>query len=472
MGQDTLRLLPELALLGAAVVGLVAGLFLPRGRQWLVALVAATGAAGGLVASLATIGVPEQSLFEGSFAVDGGQLFARVIVLSATLLVLCLSVEYVRGHARETEYYVNVLFASLGALLLAGSTDLMLTVVVYLLSSLPLYFLAAFAKDAAGTEAAMKYFLLGSLLGTFMLYGFALLYGLGGVTAYTAIGEGVGEGMRAALAVATIGALAGFGFKLGAVPAHFWVPDVTEGAPAPVAAYVTTIPKVAGLLAATRLLTTVVPPDQIDWPLLVAAVAAASMTLGNLAAFWQDNPRRLLAYSTISQVGYLLMAVAVAGRSELALPGLLYYTAAYAVTNLGAFAVVVELPAARTLGDYAGLSRRNPLLALSLAVCLLSLVGIPPLGGFVGKLTVFSAAVDGGMAWLAVVAALNTVASVFYYLRWIAPAYLGTPTQTGALAPAGTWGKVGAYSAAAATLGIGLAGRILLDLAPQRLFPG
>lgn len=471
MGRDFLRLLPELILLGAAVVGLVTGLFLPRQRQWLVGVLAAVGAVAALGATLASAGQPAQALFEGSFTVDGGHLFARVVVLSSTLLVLCLSVEHVRGHAREAEFFVNLLFASIGALLLAGSTDLMLTVVAYLLASLPLYFLAAFAKDAAGTEAAMKYFLMGSLLGTLMLYGFALLYGLGGATAYGALRDGLTGGTRAALVAALVGALAGFGFKLGAVPAHFWVPDVTEGAPAPVAAYVTTVPKVAGLLGVTRLVT-VLPPDQVDWPVLVAVVSAASMTLGNLGAFWQDSPRRLLAYSTISQVGYLLMAVAVVGRSGLAVPGLLYYAAAYAVMNLGAFAVVVELPRTRTLTDYAGLARRDPLLALALAVCLLSLIGVPPLGGFVGKLTVFSAAIDGGMTWLAVLAALNTVASVFYYLRWIAPAYLGAPADAAVLTPAGTLGRVGAYAAAVATLGIGVAGRLLLDLAPTGLSSG
>lgn len=232
------------------------------------------------------------------------------------------------------------------------------------------------------------------------------------------------------------------------------------------------MPKIAGLLAITRLLPAVIPASVVDWPLAVAAVAAASMTLGNLAAFWQDNPRRLLAYSTISQVGYLLMAVAVAGRADLALPALLYYAAAYAVTNLGAFAVVVELPAARRLADYAGLSRAHPLLALSLTVCLLSLVGIPPLGVFVGKLTVLSAAVDGGMTRLAVVAAVNTVASVFYYLRWIAPVYLGVPLGDGLFVPAGTWGRVGAYTAAAGTIAVGVGGRFLLDAAPVGLLAG
>jgi NADH-quinone oxidoreductase subunit N len=470
MTADTGQLLPEVILLVAAVVGLVAGLFLPRDRQWLVAILVAVAAVAALVATVALSGRPIQAIFDGSFATDRAQSLVRVVILSSLLLVVCLSVERVRGDIRETEYYVSLVFASLGALLLAGATDLMLVVVTYLLSSVPQYFLAAFAKDTRGTEAAMKYFLMGSLLGTVMLYGFTLLYGLGGATAYQPLADNLGQGadVGAALAVATVAGLAGLAFKLGAVPAHFWVPDVTEGVCAPVAAFVTTVPKVAGLLAMARLLWGVIPAEAVGWPLLVGVLAAATMTLGNLAALWQNSPRRLLAYSTISQVGYLLIAVAVAGRSSLALPGLLYYAAAYAVMNLGAFAVVVELPRARTLGSYAGLARSQPLLALSLLACLLSLVGIPPLGGFVGKLTVFSAAIDGGMTWLAAVAAANTVLSVFYYLRWIAPAYLAAPVEQDALVPAGLWARIGAYTAAVGVVGIGVAGRVLLDLAPAR----
>lgn len=197
----------------------------------------------------------------------------------------------------------------------------------------------------------------------------------------------------------------------------------------------------------------------MDWTFLVAVIAAVSMTLGNLGAFFQDDPKRLLAYSTISQVGYLLMAAAVAGRSDLALPGLLYYIAAYAVTNLGAFAVLAELPGMRTLDDAAGLFRRHPGLALTLVVCLLGLVGTPPTAVFVGKLTVFSATLDGGLGWLLVIAAVNTVASVFYYLRWIAPTFLREPAVgSAALVPAGSWSRYGAYSAGAASLALGLLG--------------
>lgn len=465
-------IVPELILLAGAVLGLVTGLFLPRERQWLVTLGAGVTLVLAMAATLRDLARPAQVVFEGTYAVDVPTGLTRLVVLGATLLVVAMSVEQVRGHERETEFSFLLQLASLGAILLAGASDVMFVVVAYLLLSVPLYTLTGFAKDAAGTEAAMKYFLMGALLGAVMLYGFAYLYGAGGATDYAGLAAGVGDAGRTALVIGVVGALAGLAFKLGAVPAHFWVPDVTEGAPPTVAAYVTTIPKVAALVATARLLVVVVPEHLLDWRLLVAVIATACMTLGNLAAFWQDSPRRLLGYSTISQVGYLLLGVVAAGRVEGGVAALLYYSAAYAVMNLGAFAVVAELPAARRLGDYAGLARRQPDLAVALTVCLLSLIGIPPLAGFVGKLTVFAAAWEAGFGWLTVIAAANTVLSVFYYFRWIAPLYTGL----GALGerldgdatvaqPLGTWTRAVATGAALGTLALGVAGRAVLDVA-------
>ncbi|MBW0088670.1 NADH-quinone oxidoreductase subunit N, partial [Pseudonocardia sp. KRD-184] len=212
------------------------------------------------------------------------------------------------------------------------------------------------------------------------------------------------------------------------------------------------------------LLLVAVPPEAVDATLLVAVVAAASMTLGNLAAFFQTSVQRLLGYSTISQVGYLLMAVAVAGRSELAQPALLLYLAAYAITNLGAFAVVAALPAYTELDDYRGAARRHPLLVAALIVCLLGLVGTPPTAVFLGKLTVFTAAVEGGLGWLAVLAVVNTVASVFYYLRWIAPAFRDADVDRVAAPPISLGSARTAYLASVVSLGLGLGGGVLLPL--------
>lgn len=252
----------------------------------------------------------------------------------------------------------------------------------------------------------------------------------------------------------------------GGVPAHFWVPDVTDGTSAPVAAFVTTVPKIGAFAALLRLLTTAIPAAAVDWPLLIAVLAAATMTLGNLAAFFQTSVKRLLAYSTISQAGYLLMAVAVASRSALAARALLFYLAAYAATNLGAFAVVAELPHAATLASYRGLARRHPALAAVLVICLLGLVGTPPTSVFVGKLEIFTATIDGGYAWLAALAVANTVASLFYYLRWLAPAFLRQPagTQPDPLLAAGGWAAASAYAASAMSLALGIAAGAVLPL--------
>lgn len=471
MNENPGAIIPELALLGGAVLGLMLGLWLPRRRQWLVALVAVACLVSALAATGVAMGQAPEAVFSASFSVDRATDLVRLVVCASALLVVCLSVEPFHGHKRETEHYVLVLLASLGAVALAGADDLLLLVAAYLLASVPLYALVGSAKDAEGTEAALKYYLMGALLGIVMLFGVTVLFGVGRGTGYQLLRASLASAPHAAAAVGVVGVLAGLAFKMGAVPAQFWVPDVTEGAPGPVAAFVTTVPKVGALLATYRLLEVAIPAAAVDWRLLVALLAAASMTLGNLAAFWQDSPRRLLAYSTISQVGYVLLAVVVAGRSPLALPALLLYLGAYAVTNLGAFAVVVALPRARSLGDYAGLWPARPGLALALAVCLLGLVGTPPTAVFVGKLQVFTAAIDGGWSWLAALAVVNTVASVFYYLRWLAPTFLASPApeQPELLEVAGRCTALGAYVAAGASVALGLASGGVLALARSGL---
>jgi NADH-quinone oxidoreductase subunit N len=393
MNENPVALIPELCLLAGAIVGLLVGLFTPRARQRLVRLIAVAAVVAGATASVVAMRRPDQMVFDDSYAVDAALGGARITVLAATLLAICLSIDSIAGHRRETEFYVLLLLGALGTTVLAGANDLMLLVAAYLLASVPLYALAGFLKDPAGTEAALKYYLMGSLLGVVLLAGVTLLYGVGGATAYGPLRDTLDAAPHAAVTIGT-----------------------------------------------------------------VAVLAAVTMTLGNLAAFFQDSARRLLAYSTISQVGYLLMAVAAATRSDLALRGLLFYLAAYAITNLGAFAVVTELPGARRLQDYGGLFHHDRWLALALVICLLGLVGTPPTSVFVGKLTVFSAAIDADLGWLAVVAAVNTVASVFYYLRWIVPLFLRPAVSNGndALEPAGTWTRVGTYVAAASSVLLGL----------------
>lgn len=467
MNENPGALVPELLLLGSAVVGLLLGAFSPRHRQNLVRRLAVAAAVAGLVATVVAAGQPEQVVFGTSYAVDTLTTATRAIVLVALLLALALSVDATTGHPRETEFIVLLQLGALGSMLLGGANDLLLLFAAFLLASVPFYALAGWDRQPLGVEAAMKYYLTGAFLGVTMLTGTALLYGVGRSTAYAPLRDGLAA-PAAVVAVGLVALLAGLAFKIGAVPAHFWVPDVTDGTPPAVAAIVTTLPKIGGLVATYRLLLVAVPPDAVDWPLLVAVLAAASMTLGNLAAFFQTSVQRLLAYSTISQVGYLLMAVAVAATTELAQPALLLYLAAYAITNLGAFAVVAELPHARTIEDYRGAARRHPVLVAALVVCLLGLIGTPPTAVFVGKLAVFTAAVDGGYAWLAVLAVVNTVASVFYYLRWIAPAFRRDDTDSSTAArqlePAGRWSAVSAVSAAVLAIALGILSGLVLPL--------
>ncbi|GAA1210003.1 NADH-quinone oxidoreductase subunit N [Pseudonocardia alaniniphila] len=463
--ENPAALIPELALLCGAVLGLLVGAWLPRRRQRPVRLLAAAACVVGLVATGVAATAPPQVVFGSSYAVDTATNATRAIVLVATLLALWLAADTVDGHPRESEFSVLLQLGALGTILLAGAADLLLLFAAFLLASVPMYGLAGWAKAGRATEAAMKYYLSGAFAGVAMLAGTALLYAAGGATGYAALRAGLGTGPATVAAVGLVAVLAGLAFKASAVPAHFWVPDVTDGTPAAVAAVITTIPKIGALAGAYRLLDVAIPEQVIDWPLLLAVLSALSMTLGNLAAFFQSSVQRLLAYSTVSQVGYLLIAVSVAGRSAEALPGLLFYLAGYAVTNLGAFAVVAALPAARTLDDYRGLARRLPGLAAALVVCLLGLVGTPPTAVFLGKLTVFTAAIDGGFAWLAVLAVVNTVASVFYYLRWIAPAFRGSdPEREDVLSPAGIRTRSSALTAAALSLLLGIAGGAVLPV--------
>lgn len=471
--MDPLALLPEMLLAASAVCGLLLGSWLPRTRQWPVAALGGAACAAGLVATAYALG--GATAFEGAFAVDTVTGTARTAVLAGTALVLAMGAGEVRGHPREAEFWVLVQLAALGALVLAGARDLLPLSAGFLLASVPAYALAGFRKDGGGTEAALKFYVPGALFGVLLLAGTALLIAAGHGTSYGALREGLPDAPHVLVAAGALGVLLGLLFKAGAVPAHFWVPDTVQGSAPAVGALVTTVPKAGALAALYRLVAGPLDGAPVAWDVLLAAVACASMTLGNLAAFFQRDLLRLLAYSAVSQIGYLLVPVAVAARTELARPALLFYLVAYAVTNLGAFAVVCATPGARTLDDHRGLGRSRPLLVAALAVCLLGLVGTPPTAVFLAKVGVFGAAVDGEWAWLAAVVAANTVASLFYYLRWLAPAALGTPAAgargTGTAAgvteravPARPLATVTAYAAATASVALGIAGGPVLDL--------
>ncbi len=472
MNENPGALVPEIAPVVAAIAAAVAAGWIPRRRQWIIRAVAAAGCLAGLAATaLAMLGSPGR-VFDGSYAVDPATDAARVVVLGAALVVICLSVDTVAGERREAEFYILVLLASAGAVAMVGADDLLTLFAAYLLASIPAYGLVGLTRDPTGTEASLKYYLLGALFGIVMLAGATVLIGVAATSTYPGLQSALAGAPHTAVAFGVVAVTAGLLFKIGGVPAQFWVPDAIDGASTPAAAFVATIPKIGGLGAAWRFYTHALPAHAVNWPILMAVVAAATMSLGNLAAFAQTNVKRLLAYSTISQAGYLLMAITVAGRNGLAQRALWYYLAAYALTNLGAFAVVAELPAARTIADYRGMTRRHPALAAALTVCLLGLVGTPPTAVFIAKLEIFTATIDGGYTWLAVLAVANTVASLYYYLRWLAPTFLARPAdRRDALAPAGTWSAVTAYAAAAGSLALGIAAGVALPLGAGRLLP-
>ncbi|MEU9060988.1 NADH-quinone oxidoreductase subunit N [Streptomyces sp. NPDC048430] len=462
MNENPLEILPEIFLVAGAVVSLLLGAWLPRHRQWIIGALAAIICTAGIIAAAVTAPGPPTSVFGDAYALDALTSAGRVIILGGGLIVLALSLRPLHNDPRESEFYVLIQLALLGAMVLAGAQDLLLLSAGYLLASIPAYTLAGFRKDAPGTEAALKYYVVGALLGIVMLAGITVLYAGGRSTKYTVLADTLDNAPQAIIAVGTLGLLAGLLFKAGAVPAHYWIPDAVQGSTPPAAALIATLPKVGALTALFRLGTVPLDAAPLPWATLLAILSAASMTLGNLAAFFQSDVKRLLAYSTISQVGYLLMPIALATSTGEAQPALLYYLAAYTVTNLGAFAVVCAFPHAADIDDYRGLGHHRPLLAASLVICLLGLLGTPPTAVFVGKLVVFTAAIDGGYGWLAVVAAVNTVVSLFYYLRWVLPTFARTGDAPGHRCESRSARTV-AYACAALSLMTGMGSGPLLD---------
>jgi NADH-quinone oxidoreductase subunit N len=457
MAMRPLLLLPEIVLFLGGLTILVSGSFLPRTRQWVTRVIAAAALVAAAILAAVDLPGPAQRAMEGTFTVDTATGVARIVAALGTLIVLALASDEIAGSPRESETYALFLFSTTGTLVLAGADDLLVVVVGFLLASIPLYGLIGIARTPRGAEAAMKTYLLGALFGILLLAGVTLLYGVSATTSYADLAGRLAEAPQGVVAAGVVAVLSGLMFKAGGVPGHFWVPDAAEGAGGAVAAFLTTVPKIGAMVAAYRLIAML--PDTLAWPLLVAVLAVASMTLGNLAAFWQSDARRLLGWSTVSQVGYLLVPVAVAGRSELALPSLLLYLAGYTVTNLAAFSVTTAFPDRRELDSYRGMGRARPWLGASLVVALLGLVGTPPTVVFVGKLTTTAAAWDGGHAWLAVVVFVNTVISLFYYLRWIAPVYSrGEPSARnllGSFVPA-TWSATTAVVTAGLSLALGI----------------
>jgi NADH-quinone oxidoreductase subunit N len=358
------------------------------------------------------------------------------------------------GTDRENqgEYYGFLAVMCFGMMVMAEATDVLMLALSIELVSITSYVMAGYARfSLRSTEASLKYVLWGAMSSGVMLYGISILFGITGETGFVAIREqlAAGAGHEVALLVAMIFILAGIGYKISAVPFHFWTPDVYEGAPTPVTALFAAGPKAAGFALLIRFFyTTLIQPtgdgnvtllENIQWPWLLAILSAVTMTWGNLAAMRQENVKRLLAYSSIAHVGYLLMGFVL--LTQAGLSAILFYLLVYALMNLGAFLVVIALNNrlhSEQIEDYAGLGFREPVLAVAMMVFLFSLTGLPPTAGFVGKFYLFAAAGQSGLWWLAIIGVLNSVVSLYYYMKIAKAMYFTTSESTGrlGLAPA------------------------------------
>jgi NADH-quinone oxidoreductase subunit N len=452
--------LPEIAVLLTAVFALLTAAFVPHERHRLCAFVALAGLAVAAALCGAQIGVA-RTTFHGVWAIDGASTAARLIILLATALTVLLCPAWFASDRRHGEFYAILLLSALGAMGLAASADLLQLTMSVLLSSVTGYTLAAYHRDwPLSIEAGMKYFLVGALANTALVLGVTLMFGMLGSTGFAGLAEALETAPASPLLMVGLAlVVVGLAFKLGAVPAHAWMPDVAEGSPVPAAAFLTVVPKVGAAIALARLVS-LFPPESLAIRPLIAGLSLVTMTLGNLAALWQEDVRRLIGWSSVSQSGYALMAVAVIGLDELAVAALLFFLLGYTLANLAAFAAVAYLRGRTALSDYDGLAAAQPLAATVLILGFLSLVGIPPLAGFVGKLQLFGATIGGGYGWLAVAAVVNTVVSLFYYLRVIGPAYFGTLPRR--VATLGEGARAAALGAAVLVVVAGLAANLLL----------
>jgi NADH-quinone oxidoreductase subunit N len=434
---------PQIILVGAALVILIADLLIADKRVlgWL-SLIAVLGA---LAVTLFV--VPADAAFQNMALADGLGLFASAAVLIAAALALLLSIERVSDFTRHAgAYYALTLLATAGMTALTTASDFMTIFVALEILSLALYVLAGFnRRDARSSEAALKYFLLGAFASGFLLYGIALIYGATGTTNLAAITQGILP-MSVSLPfkpLLPIGAgllLVGLGFKVALVPFHMWTPDVYQGAPTSVTAFMSVGTKAAAFAALIRVLAAM-PTHEQPWLMALAILAVLTMTLGNLAALRQTSLKRMLAYSSIAHAGYIL--VGLAAGNAMGTQGALYYLITYTFMTLGAFAVLLAVQRKEendvSVERLHGLANRQPALAVLMAVFMFSLAGIPPLAGFFAKLYVFSGAVEAGLTWLAVVGVINSAIGAYYYLRVTVSMFMTEPAAGAVEAPKSRW---------------------------------
>jgi NADH-quinone oxidoreductase subunit N len=470
-------LAPALVIFATGVLALALDLLPPRESKEHVGSVALAGVVGALLVSVLRWGTDARG-FSGMLVLDSYALFVNVVICYAVALVLLLSLDYLRRTGAESgEYYGLVLFSTSGMMLLASANDLIVVFLAIELMSLSLYVMAGvFTTRLASSEASMKYFLLGAFASSFLLYGIALIYGATGSTNFERIAAAlVGRPPSAMFLAGVALLLVGFGFKISAVPFHMWAPDVYEGAPTSVAALIATGSKAAAFAALMRLLGGALRPAQAETAAVLWVLAVVTMTVGNVVAVAQSNLKRMLAYSSVAHVGYMLVGLVAGGA--VGAGAVLFYLLAYVFTTAGAFGAILLCERGRAeavdVGDYAGLARRHPLLAAALTLFLLSLIGIPPLAGFFAKFYVFGSAVRAGYLWLAVIAVANSAVAAYYYLRVVVYMYMreGEGEAGGAVyAPSFAGGLALAIAAVGIVL-LGLAPAPFVDLAQAAVAP-
>jgi NADH-quinone oxidoreductase subunit N len=444
--NDLNTLLPLIFLTAWACLLLLVDLFIPKGRKGWTALLGAAGLAAALGLTLARTG-QESVAFSGMVVMDGFSTFLNVLFLASGLLGIALAYGYLKrmGIARG-EFYALLLFSVTGMMLMAQAADLIVIFLALELLSIPLYVLSAFARPRLDSEeAGLKYFLLGAFATGFVVFGIALVFGATGATQLEDIVSAVagsGSGPAVSLPLLAIGAaliLVGFGFKVAAVPFHMWTPDVYQGAPTPVTSFMAVGAKAAGFAALLRIFVTALPSLDGKLVPVLWGLAALTMLVGNLLAISQTNIKRMLAYSSIAHAGYILMALAAYGKPLVAgdaVASALFYLVTYALTSFGTWAVVIALEKSEAKGleiaDYAGLGRKRPRLAAAMTVFMLSLTGMPPTLGLVGKFYLFRTAIQGGFIGLAIIGVLTSLISAYYYLRVVVTIYMreGEPEST------------------------------------------
>jgi NADH-quinone oxidoreductase subunit N len=478
--REFLLLAPEILLATAGLLLLLVGT-LGRGlsnRESASVAVVALGLTAGVVFRVQGLFTGRHLILNGLFILDGYSFFWKYLVLIATALTILLSVRYVEeGKYRATEYYSLLLLATSGMLFMAGSYSLLTIWISLETMALASYILAGyFKRELRSTEAAMKYFVLGAMSSGVLLYGISLLYGAAGTFQLDTLSHNLAIAASEGNRLVPLGWLllaAGLFFKVSAVPFHIWTPDVYVGAPTPVTGYLAAASKVASFAILVRIFYEGLGSLRPDWQVIVAVVACATMIWGNIAALGQDNVKRMLAYSSIAHAGYILIGVLAV--NQIGLWAVLYYLLTYTFVTLGVFGTVILLErkeyAGETVGDYAGLSRRSPFLAAMMLLFMIALTGIPPTGGFVGKVYLFAAAVQAGWTWVAVIGVLTSAISLYYYFRIVVYMYQKDSTST-TPTPLSSPALVGAIAfCALVTLLMGIYPAPFITLAKHSILP-